>query len=130
MLIKGIDHITVNVKDLKKSFEFYENILGLKKLNTVDMGDHTLHYMTLPGDIRLELIDYHYENIVLETGNTDAGIYRHVAFYVDSVEEIKRRCDQWNVKINLQPLYIEKLKCKVILIEDPNGVEVELVERV
>lgn len=33
MLLKGIDYITINVKDLEKSFDFYEKVLGLKKIN-------------------------------------------------------------------------------------------------
>ena len=28
MVVKHIDHITINVKDLGKTFAFYENVLG------------------------------------------------------------------------------------------------------
>lgn len=130
MLLKGLDHITINVTDLAKSFEFYENVLELEKIGTVDLGDHTLHYMGLPGGSRLELIEYHFDNLLIKAKNTDIGIFRHVAFVVDSLDEIKKRCDKYNVKINLQPIFVEKLNCKVLLIEDPNGVELELVEKV
>jgi len=30
MIVKTIDHITINVKDLAKSFDFYESVLGLQ----------------------------------------------------------------------------------------------------
>lgn len=129
MMLKGIDHITINAKNIDKSMDFYTRLFELEKQNIVDMGDHKLYYLGLPGKCRLELIAYDNPGSSLQTSNTDLGIYRHVAFYVDSVEEIRRRCAEMNVKINLEPLYIEKLNCTVLLIEDPNGVELELIEK-
>lgn len=128
MRVKKIDHITVNVKDLKKSFEFYEKVLGLEKLNTVDMGDHILHYYRLFEGCRLELIEYFGERKGLVASSTDLGIYRHFAVIVDNLDEIKRICEQNGYVINLPPTYIENIKCKIMLIQDPNGVEIETIE--
>jgi len=105
VFIKTIDHITINVKDLQKSFSFYESILGLRKLNfTMDLGFGIIYYMELPGGTKLELIDYRTEEKVLNTKDTDLGIYRHVAFTVESLDEIKERCDKWGAKINLEKI--------------------------
>lgn len=129
-MIKSIDHITINVIDLNETLEFYKNIFGLEKLSSVYMGDHTLTFLGICGNCKLELIEYDYKTRRIESANTDSGIYRHVAFVVNSVDEIKRRCEKFNVKINLEPFNIEKLNFRVLLIKDPNGVEVELVERI
>ena len=37
-MIKGINHITLAVKDVEKSFEFYKNILGLKPIVKWEKG--------------------------------------------------------------------------------------------
>ncbi len=58
MKMTGLDHITVNVKDLDRSKAFYGDVLGLKEAGSVQMGDHTLTYYELPQGVRLELIDY------------------------------------------------------------------------
>ena len=58
MKMTGLDHITVNVKDLDRSKAFYGDVLGLKEAGFVQMGDHTLTYYELPQGVRLELIDY------------------------------------------------------------------------
>lgn len=129
MLLKSIDHITINAKNINKSIDFYTKLFELEKQNIVDMGDHKLYYLGLPEKCRLEFISYDNPGNTLQTSNIDLGIYRHVAFYVDSVEEVRRRCAEMNVKINLGPLYIEKLNCTILLIEDPNGVELELIEK-
>jgi catechol 2,3-dioxygenase-like lactoylglutathione lyase family enzyme len=131
MIVKTIDHITINVKDLEKTFSFYENILGLQKLDfTMDLGFGVIYYMALPGGTKLELIDYRTDERSLETTDTDLGIYRHVAFTVDSLDEVKDRCVKWGAKINIDRDYNKYLNCYVMLVNDPNGVEVEFVEPV
>lgn len=129
MLLKGIDHITINVKDIETSIEFYTKMFNLKKLDTVDMGDHKLQYLSLPGNCRLELISYDNPGLELATKNIDLGIYRHIAFRVDNIEEIMQKCDVFSVKIHLGPLFIERLNIKILLIEDPNGIEIEIIEQ-
>jgi lactoylglutathione lyase len=127
MKITGIDHITVNCIDTEKAFAFYENILELEKRETVDLGDHVLYYYALPG-VKLELIGYKNPQKEWKTGNTDVGIYRHMALVVDDLNGLYERCKQAGVKINLEPKYIQELKKKVMLIVDPNGVEIETIQ--
>ena len=131
MIVKTIDHITINVKDLAKSFDFYHKIMGLEKLDfTMDLGFGVIYYMGLPGGTKLELIDYRTEEQSLTTKDTDLGIYRHVAFTVDSLDEMKRRCVEWGAEIVLDKDYNEFLNVYVMLVTDPNGVEIEFVEEV
>jgi catechol 2,3-dioxygenase-like lactoylglutathione lyase family enzyme len=131
MIVKTIDHITINIKDLEKTFSFYESVLGLKKMDfTMDMGFGMIYYMMLPGGTKLELIHYRTEEQSLVTKDTDLGIYRHVAFTVDSLDEVKKRCVEWGAKINLDRTYNEFLNCYVMLVSDPNDVEIEFVENI
>jgi catechol 2,3-dioxygenase-like lactoylglutathione lyase family enzyme len=39
MLIKGINHVSINVKDMSASAAFYGGVLGMRRLQTVPMGD-------------------------------------------------------------------------------------------
>jgi lactoylglutathione lyase len=127
MKITGVDHITVNCTDTEKAFAFYENILELKKRETADLGDHVLYYYALPG-VRLELIGYKNPQKEWKTGNTDVGIYRHMALVTDDLDGLYGRCKQAGVKINLEPKYIPEIQKKVMLIVDPNGVEIEIIQ--
>ncbi len=127
MKISAVDHITINCRKVQESFEFYENVLGLSRINTIDMGDHVLHLYQL-ADVRLELIEYKNDQKSIRAGNTDTGLYRHMALRVDDIEEAYRRCRESGYGINLEPTSIEKLNGQVImLIKDPNGVEIELI---
>jgi lactoylglutathione lyase len=127
MKVLDVDHVTINCKDPEAAFRFYEQVLSLKKLEVVDMGDHVLHYYQLP-DTRLELITYKNPQKSWETGNTDLGIYRHMALVVDDLESFCQRCQKNNIKINLQPSFITQISKKIMLIVDPNGIEIELIQ--
>ncbi len=127
MKLTKIDHITVNCNNLADSRKFYENVFDLKRLEDVDMGDHVLHYYQLP-DVRLELIEYKNPQKNWQTGNTDTGIYRHFAICTDDLQEVRRRCEIEGFGINLQPSYIAPIDKTVMLVVDPNGVEIEIIQ--
>lgn len=127
MEIKGVDHITINMINVKESFDFYENVIGLKRIKNVDMGDHELYLYKL-SDIKLELIEYKEEQKHICAGNTDVGVYRHFALCVDDLEECKDRCERAGYGINMYPEFIEQIGQTVMLIKDPNGVEIEMIQ--
>ncbi len=129
MKLTKIDHITINCNNLANSRKFYENVLELKQLEVVDMGDHVLHYYQLPG-VKLELIEYKNPQKNWKIGNTDTGVYRHFAIYTDDLQEIKARCEKEGYGINLQPAYIAEIDKTIMLITDPNGVEIEIIQEI
>ena len=129
MKIVGLNHITINVADLQKSREFYRIVLGLQESGFVDMGDHTLTYFDLPQNVRLELIDYTGKAAKKDMRETDIGMYRHFCLETDDLEELRKICLEKGVFIRKEPSYVEKLACSTMLVTDPNGVEVEIIEK-
>jgi lactoylglutathione lyase len=127
MAIQAVDHITINCSDLSNSFRFYAEVLKLERLNDVDLGDHVLHYFQLPG-LRLELIEYKGRQTRRSLGNTDIGIYRHIALVTDDLNTLAANIVQGGYKVNLPPTMIPQIGKIVMLVEDPNGVEVELIQ--
>ncbi|MDD3337555.1 MAG: VOC family protein [Lachnospiraceae bacterium] len=129
MKMTGLNHITINVTDLEASRKFYQKILGLKENGFIDMGDHTLTYFELPRSTRLELIDYETKAKQKEYKETDIGTYRHFCLETDDLKELYRICRENGVFVRKEPSYVEKLSCATMLIVDPNGVEIEIIEK-
>lgn len=127
MKIISVDHITINMREPEASFGFYEGVLGLEKVDVVDMGDHVLHLYGLPG-LKLELIEYKREQKTVCASNTDIGVYRHFAVCVDDLEECRKLCEEAGYGINMYPEFIEGIGKTVMLVRDPNGVEIEIVQ--
>ena len=128
MKIKNIDHIAINCTNLKESLDFYGRILGLKQLQTVDMGDFDIIYFALPGGSRLELFDYHGKSQIVSRKDEDSGL-RHIAFQVENVTEHEKLLKAENVKITLSTCDLPNLDARVLLFLDPNGVTLEFCEK-
>ena len=131
MKVLGVDHFTINVVSMEKSNKFYGETLCLKKGKNINMGDHIIQYYYLNTYIMLELIEYKYPAIDHYMVEVDGiGIYRHLAIEVENVEdayeEIKKNSD---IEILQSPSYCEELAFKNFLVKDPNGVELEIIER-
>lgn len=127
MKILDVDHITINLINVKDSCQFYENIFGFDKISDIDMGDHILHLYKL-SKLKLELIEYKTKQKRVQAENVNTGIYRHFAMVVDDLEEYRKACEAAGYGINLMPTYISQINKTVMLIKDPNGVEIELIQ--
>lgn len=127
MKLKAIDHITINMIKVDESFAFYEDVFGLEKGEVIDMGDHVLHYYKLPG-AKLELIEYKEKQKVVQLQNTDIGMYRHFAVTTDDLKAVEKACVAAGYGINLVPTYIPQIGKTIMLVKDPNCVEIEVIQ--
>ncbi len=123
-----INHITINVINLVQSKNFYEKALGLKSAGHIDMDDHKLIYYDLGKPCRLELIVYDEPEKVAEHSATCTGIYRHMALEVEDIQSFYVRLKSYKADIVLKPTWVEKLNATCMLVRDPNGVEIELMQ--
>jgi len=128
-MIKALDHITINVKDLDKTLAFYGQLLELPALPPVETDTQKVYYFGLPGGTKLELIHY-YRDTGIDDGNEIAtGKCRHFAFEVDDIKEIERRLADAGYSFHLPISYNADFSCTCGLVLDPNGFELEFVER-
>ena len=126
--IDRIDHVAVNCIDIKKSLEFYTDILGLKLLEKVDCGDFDILYLELPNGARLELFDYRGKNRISHLLESDSGL-RHLAFQVQDVAAHEQQLRNKGVEISLSTCDLPNLGARVLLFLDPNGVTIEFCEK-
>lgn len=125
-----LNHVAVNVTDVDKSREFYEKVIGLKKLprpkinipgEWYGVGDNAIHL--IGGERRPREID--------PTGP-------HIAIQVEDIEETKRTLNEMGItfldaavmmaKMNLSPEQM-KMVGKQVWVKDPDGNTIELQER-
>lgn len=128
MKITGIEHFSINVRDMRKSVDFYTRIMGLKYLEVVDCGDFDIHYFALPGGARLELFDYRGQSKVQPRDESEVGL-RHVAFQVEDVAAHEKILKEAGVEITLPTCDLPNLHARVCLFLDPNGVTLEFCEK-
>ncbi len=123
-----IDHVSINLVDAEKAFDFYGRILGFERQQTVDCGEFDITYFGLPDGSRLELFDYRGKNRNVSREESEAGL-RHLAFEVQNVAEHERLLRAEGVQIVLPTCDLPNLGVRVMLFLDPNGVTLEFCEK-
>ena len=116
-------HTMLRVKDLDATLEFYTDFIGLKETARKPIGDEA----TL---IFLSDADEHYH--IELTVNHDGRDYQlgdqfgHLAFATDDLEKVVAQVEAkgWAYRRS-RP----ELTSKYIFIKDPNGYDVEILER-
>jgi catechol 2,3-dioxygenase-like lactoylglutathione lyase family enzyme len=126
--IVGIEHVSINVREMEKSKDFYTRIMGFKYLEVVDCGDFDIHYFALPGGARLELFDYRGVNNSTPREENEVGL-RHLAFQVEDVAAHEKLLRDAGVEITLATCDLPNLAARVCLFLDPNGVTLEFCEK-
>ncbi|MFH1184862.1 MAG: VOC family protein [Chloroflexota bacterium] len=128
MNISRIEHVSINVRDAVRSYDFYAGVLGLKWLETVDCGEFDITYFRLPNGSRLELFDYRGTSTAPPKAESDVGL-RHIAFEVQDVAAHEKLLRDAGIEITLPTTELPNLGVRVLLLLDPNGVTLEFCER-
>jgi catechol 2,3-dioxygenase-like lactoylglutathione lyase family enzyme len=125
--IKRVDHVSINAKDFEASAKFYSDLMGFKRMETVDLGDFSITYFAIPGGTRLELFDYRGINPDRERLEDEVGL-RHLAFEVEDVAAHETLLRQKGVPITLPTIDLSVLGVRVCLFTDPAGTVLEICE--
>jgi lactoylglutathione lyase len=125
--IEKINHISINIIDAAKSYDFYGRILGLTRQETVDCGDFDITYFGLPDGSRLEIFDYRGNNNSVTRPESEVGL-RHLAFEVKDVAAHEAYLRSQGVEITLATCDLPNLGVRVMLFLDPNNVTLEFCE--
>ena len=116
-------HTMIRVMDLQATLDFYTGFLGLKETRRKEIGDEaTLVFLT-------DDEERYYIELTVNHGRTDYTLgdqFGHLAFFAEDldrvIEEVERR--GWSYRKSRPDL-----SSKYIFVKDPNGYDVEILER-
>lgn len=116
-------HTMLRVKDLDQTIRFYTEFIGLKETRRAPIGDEaTLVFLTDDaGAYELELT-YNHDGRDYELGSQ----YGHLAFATDDLESVVEDVEKrgwWYRRSG------PKTRSKYIFVKDPNGYDVEILQR-
>lgn len=117
-------HTMIRVRDLDATLAFYTGFLGLREVRRKDIGDEaTLVFLTDDsGHYHIELTQNH-DDREYELGTQ----FGHLAFHVDELEPIVD-------EIEKRGWWYRRSKptssSKYVFIKDPDGYDIEILERV
>lgn len=122
-------HTMLRVRDLDRAVDFYTKVLGFEVKSRRDYPDgrFTLCFLQASGDPdpgpMLELT-HNWDTDDYENGNA----YGHLAYQVDSIEEIGRRLAEFGSEFSWGPGETPSGDRRMAFLQDPDGFAVELLQ--
>lgn len=132
-MVNKVDHIGIAVKDLKEALKFYEEILGIKCVNTEVVEEQKVKVAFLPiGDTEVELLESTEEDgpIAKFIEKRGEGI-QHIAYRVEDIEKTIKELKEKGIRmIDEKPRYgAGGAKIAFLHPKSTYGVLIELCER-
>ncbi|MBL7816344.1 MAG: VOC family protein [Saprospiraceae bacterium] len=128
MKINAIHHIAIICSDYEASKKFYTNVLGFtikQEVYRVERQSYKLDLM-VAGHYQIELFSF--PNPPQRPSRPEACGLRHIAFEVDSVEEIVEKLQNKNIAV--EPIRVDEFTGKKFtFIADPDGLPIEFYEK-
>lgn len=119
-------HTMVRVKDLERSVDFYTTVLGLevKRRKVLEGADATLVFLVdEEGHHPIELT-YNHDGRDYDLGDQ----FGHFAFGVPDLDEAAAELADHGVEFQRGPYTVSEGGSRIAFIEDPDGIEIELIE--
>ena len=120
-------HAMIRVKDIQASLDFYQKLMGLKLVKTMDLEDCRLYYLAnAEGEVELELT-HNFDTPI--NGYTQGNAFGHFAFEVPNMDEFTKRLHAFGVEYLWEPFEIQD-GTLIAFFKDPDGNEIEVIQAV
>ena len=122
-------HTMIRVGDLRRSLDFYTQVLGMKLLRKTDYpgGRFTNAFVGYDEESRTAVLELTHN---WDTASYDIGTgYGHVAIEVD---DAYRACEEVKVrggKVTREPGPMKHGTTVIAFVEDPDGYKIEFIQR-
>jgi len=136
MKAKGVslDHVTITVKNLQKTVEFYRDLLGMKVLGQKVINDGHMKIVWLQaGGGMIEVFEFRPSTgkdqdatLPQNMQEKDIGI-RHLGLMVDNFDEIVRTLKAHKVPFTIEPTKADWCDLRLAFFRDPDGNIVEIL---
>lgn len=127
-------HSMIRVKDVKKSLDFYQNLLGLKIQDKKILEDCELYFLAeYEGAPEIELTN-NFETP--KDGYENGNCFGHFAFATDDMDAFSAKVKETGYSFLYEPYELklktedgrEKIK-KIAFVKDPDGNEIEIIQK-
>ena len=120
-------HTMIRVRDIQKSLEFYTKLFDLELANEKRLEDCTLYFLSdKEGYTQIELT---YNDETPENGYEIGTGFGHFAFAVDSMAEFTTKLHSLGYEYFYEPYNLIGITSTIAFVKDPDGYEVELIEK-
>ena len=121
-------HAMIRVKDIDKSLDFYTKLFDLELQEKRRLDDCWLYFLLdKESGFQIELT---YNDETPENGYDCGSGFGHFAFGVKSLDEFTKKLKSLNYEYLYEPFDLTGKGSYIAFVKDPDGYEIELIEKV
>ena len=121
-------HSMIRVKDIDASLKFYTEVLEMKLVEKKRLEDCSLYFLSdSDNTCQIELT---YNDETPKQGYVLGSGFGHFAFQVNSLDDFTKKINRLNYEYLYEPFDLTGKGSKIAFIKDPDGYEIELIEKV
>ena len=121
-------HTMIRVKDIEASMRFYTELLDMELDSKRRLEDCWLFFLS--DKEKTCQIELTYNHETPENGYEIGSGFGHFAFGVDSMDEFTEKLKTLGYSYLYEPFDLTGKGSKIAFIQDPDGYEIELIEKV
>ena len=121
-------HTMIRVKDIEKSLKFYTELLDMELEHQKRLEDCTLYFLN--DKEKTCQIELTYNDETPKEGYNVGNGFGHFAFAVESFDKFTEKLEKLGYTYLYEPFDLNGKGSKIAFIQDPDGYEIELIEKV
>ncbi len=121
-------HTMIRVKDIKKSLDFYTKVLDMNIDSTMRLDDCRLYFLS--DKDKTCQIELTFNDDTPANGYEIGNGFGHFAFGVESLDEFTKKLENLGYEYLYPPFDLNGKGSMIAFIQDPDGYEIELIEKV
>lgn len=121
-------HSMIRVKDINASLRFYTELLNMKINKKKRLEDCELYF--LDDEEGVSQIELTFNDETPEEGYVNGNAFGHFAFSVKSLDEFTQKLENLGYSYLYEPFDLNGKGTKIAFVKDPDGNEIELIEKV
>jgi lactoylglutathione lyase len=121
-------HTMIRVKDIEKSLKFYTEVFDMELEHKKRLEDCTLYFLN--DKEKTCQIELTYNDDTPKEGYELGNGFGHFAFSVESLDEFSKKIEELGYSYLYPPFDLNGKGSNIAFIKDPDGYEIELIEKV
>lgn len=121
-------HTMIRVKNIEESLKFYTQVLDMDLISERRLDDCKLYFLS--DKERTCQIELTYNDDTPEEGYITGTGFGHFAFGVTSLDDFTQKLNKLGYKYLYPPFDLNGKGSMIAFIQDPDGYEIELIEKV
>lgn len=121
-------HSMIRVKDIDKSLKFYTELMNMKLVEKRRLEDCWLYFLS--DESNTCQIELTYNDETPQDGYNVGTGFGHFAFGIKSMDNFTQKLQNLGYEYLYEPFDLTGKGSKIAFIQDPDGYEIELIEKV